>query len=181
MTLTKEKKGEIIQDLQDKIKNSNIVIFLNFHGIDVKNINILRNKLRTGNSLYKVAKKTLVKKALDNFQFKGNCPLLKGELALVFGKDETGSPKTVGDFIKEYAKKSDGSQRKELEILGGILDEKFIDSNSVLALSAIPSREILLAKLLGSFIAPARQMVGVLAGTMQGFVNSLNQIRKIKQ
>ncbi|OHA14066.1 MAG: 50S ribosomal protein L10 [Candidatus Tagabacteria bacterium RIFCSPLOWO2_01_FULL_39_11] len=180
MALTKEKKGTIIQDVREKIKNSNIVVFLNFHGLNVGSISTLRNKLRADNSFYKVAKKTLVKKAVDNFKFEGELPALTGELAVVFGSDEIRSPKTLTDFIKHYVEKPGTGGKKCLEILGGILDKKFINKNSILALSRIPSREILLSRLLNSFNAPARQMVGVLAGTMRGFIGVLKQIEKNK-
>ena len=147
-----------------------MVIFVNFHGLSTTATRKLRTLLRVTSSQYKVAKKTLIKKAMETLNVVGDMPNLEGEIALIFGADNLPViAKNLVKFIKEH---------KELKISGGILENKFIDSKMVSELAVIPTREVLLAKLVYVINSPIRGLVVTLNGPMRNFISVLSQIKK---
>ncbi|PIU99776.1 MAG: 50S ribosomal protein L10 [Candidatus Tagabacteria bacterium CG_4_10_14_0_2_um_filter_40_13] len=170
MATTRQKKETILQGLTGQFKEAQMVIFVNFHGLSTAATRKLRKLLRTTGSQYKVAKKTLIKKAMETLNVIGDMPNLEGEIALIFGADNLPTvAKSLIKFIKE---------NKEMAISGGILENKFIGSKMVSELAAIPTREILLAKLVYVINSPRQRLVGALGGDLRKFANILSQIRK---
>ena len=170
MATTRQKKETILQGLTGQFKEAQMVIFVNFHGLSTAATRKLRKLLRTTGSQYKVAKKTLIKKAMEALNVVGDTPNLEGEIALIFGADNLPTvAKSLIKFIKE---------NKEMAISGGILENKFIGSKMVSELAAIPTREILLAKLVYVINSPRQRLVGALGGDLRKFANILSQIRK---
>jgi len=170
MATTRQKKETILQGLAGQFKEAQMVIFVNFHGLSTAATRKLRKLLRTTGSQYKVAKKTLIKKAMETLNVIGDMPNLEGEIALIFGADNLPTvAKSLIKFIKE---------NKEMAISGGILENKFIGSKMVSELAAIPTREILLAKLVYVINSPRQRLVGALGGDLRKFANILSQIRK---
>jgi len=171
MTITRAKKEEIIKDIHSRLEKSQISIFVNFHGLSVKDVSKLRNSLRKDKVDYKVAKKTLINRALDGFGFRGEKPLLEGELALVSGYDDAVAPaRNLFSFVKKH--------KESIKILGGVFEKTYIDKSAVSALAVIPSRETLLGQLVNVINSPVQGMVGTLSGVMRNFVGVLNQIKK---
>lgn len=171
MPITKQKKEEIIKNLHSKLEKSQISIFVNFHGLSVKDVSELRNILRKEGVDYKVAKKTLINRALDGFGFGGEKPLLEGELALVLGYDDAIAPaRNLFSFAKKH--------KESIKILGGVFEKAYIDKNKVSALAIIPPREALLGQFVNVINSPVQGMVGVLSGIMRNFVSVLGQIKK---
>ena len=171
MPITKQKKEEIIKDLHSKLEKSLISVFVNFHGLGVKDVSELRNGLRKEGIDYKVAKKTLINRALDGFGFNGEKPLLEGELALVLGYDDAVAPvRNLFSFIKKH--------KEKIKILGGVFEKAYIDKSVVSALAVIPPREALLSQLVNVINSPVQGMVGALSGVMRSFVGVLSQIKK---
>jgi len=149
-----------------------MVVFVNFHGLGTAATRKLRNIARAGSAQYKVAKKTLIKKALGDFKVSGEIPDLSGEVGLIFAQAEDKIieiAKNLAKFIKEH---------KELSILGGIMENKFIEKKMVFELAVIPSREVLLAKLAYTLNSPLRRLVGGLEGNLQKFVIVISKIKK---
>jgi len=170
MATTRQKKETILQGLTGQFKEAQMVIFVNLHGLSTAATRKLRKLLRTTGSQYKVAKKTLIKKAMETLNVIGDMPNLEGEIALIFGADNLPTvAKSLIKFIKE---------NKEMAISGGILENKFIGSKMVSELAAIPTREILLAKLVYVINSPRQRLVGALGGDLRKFANILSQIRK---
>jgi len=170
MATTRQKKETILQGLAGQFKEAQMVIFVNFHGLSTAATRKLRKLLRTTGSQYKVAKKTLIKKAMETLNVIGDMPNLEGEIALIFGADNLPTvAKSLIKFIKE---------NKEMAISGGILENKFIGSKMVSELAAIPTREILLAKLVYVINSPRQRLVGALGGDLRKFANILSQIKK---
>jgi large subunit ribosomal protein L10 len=118
---------------------------------------------------YLVAKKSLLKKALEEFDFKDKRIEFEGEMGLVFGDGEsmTSASKQLRDFSRGH----------KLKILGGILENKYIDEAVVRQLAEIPSREILLSQFVRAVASPLQQLVGVLQAPMRELVNALSQIK----
>ncbi|MBI2628132.1 MAG: 50S ribosomal protein L10 [Candidatus Niyogibacteria bacterium] len=171
MTITRAKKEEIIKDIHSKLEKSQISIFVNFHGLSVKDVSELRNNLRKDTIDYKVAKKTLINRALDGFGFSGEKPPLEGELALVLGYDDAVAPaRNLFSFVKKH--------KESVKILGGVFEKAYINESMVSALAVIPPRDTLLGQFVNVINSPVQGMVGALSGVMRNFVSVLGQIKK---
>jgi len=171
MAITRQKKESILDDLNEQFKKARMVVFVNFHGLNTAASRKLRVLLKQSRGQYQVAKKTLIRKALQKISAFGSMPDLEGEIGMIFSPAESfmDIAKNLAKFIKEH---------KELVVSGGILEEKLIGPKMVSELAAIPSREILLAKLVYIINAPRRGLVVTLSGAMRNFVSVLSQIRK---
>ena len=158
--LLKSKKEEMIKELEANIKDSGSVVFVNFHGLKVSNETLLRKELRNQGVSYKVSRKTLLKRALTG-KAEGEIPELAGEVAVVFSKDEVASAREVFSFGKNH--------KLSLNIIGGILEGKFVDSTKMNEIATIPSREVLYA-----------QFVNLINSPIQRFAVALDQIANKK-
>lgn len=136
--LLKSKKEEMIKSLDKALKESESVVFVNFHGMNVADETLLRKGLRDQGVNYKVSRKTLLKRALDK-KAEGEIPELSGEVALAYSNDKTSSAREIYNFQKEH--------KGVLEILGGIFEGKFVGKDKMMEIATIPSREVLLSKI----------------------------------
>ena len=100
--ITKQKKSEIIDSVKGDIKKANIVMFANFHGLNVKLVSELRKLLRQVDSKYFVTRKTLVKKALEASSVDGEMPGMEGEMAIVCAN---GDPLSSASALNNFAKR----------------------------------------------------------------------------
>ena len=170
MPLLKSKKEEIIKDLEKAIKENKSLVFVNFHGLSVGEETKLRRDLREKGVSYKVSRKTLLKCALLG-KAEGEIPELPGEIAIAYlpaeasakagGKDDIAPAREIYNFQTTHQKSNPGI----LNILGGIFEGKFIGGPAMTELAMIPSREVLLGKL-----------VNIINSPIQRFVVALNQI-----
>jgi len=179
MATTKAQKREILQGITEKVEKAKSVVFAQYDALTVKENEQLRNKLRAENSEYLVAKKTLLdiafrEKNIANLNIKD----MEGKVAAIFGySDEVAPAKIIAEFQKAYVKE----KKQKINFLGGILEGKFIDQAGVSALSKLPSKQELYAKMVGSLNAPISGFVNVLAGNIRGLVNVLNAVKDKKQ
>jgi large subunit ribosomal protein L10 len=169
MAKTKQEKQEIIKNLEKSLDDQKIMIFANFKGIKNKNFSSLRSDLKSVSSNLTVAKKTLMNKVFENKKINISSDLLKGETAIVFGfGDQTSPAKKVYEFSRN---------NPEIGIIGGFLDGEFRTTKDIIELAKLPSREILLAKLVGTVQAPIVGLTSVLQGNIKGLVRVLSQIK----
>ncbi len=173
MPKTRDQKKQIIADLTDKFKSFKSLVFSDYKGLTVKDASELKRLCKKQGVEYIVAKKTLITRALEEAGLKDiNVKNLQGNIALVIGfEDEVAPAKIVGKFAQDH---------QTIKMLGGIMENKFIDLAMVEALSKIPSKAELLAKLVGSINAPVSGFVNVLAGNLRGLVGVLNAIKEGK-
>ncbi|MFA5128743.1 MAG: 50S ribosomal protein L10 [Patescibacteria group bacterium] len=166
MPKTKEQKKQTLAELEDNFKKSKAAVFVNFQGLNVKDVTALRNILRKEKIEYEVAKKTLLKLAVEKTGQEGVDPKsFDGNIAVVFGfEDEVMPAKVLNQF---------GATHEALKIIGGTLENKFIDAAKVMELANIPGKQELLAKLVGSINSPVSGFVNVLAGNLRGLVQVL--------
>lgn len=160
--ITKQKKEEILKKLEDKLKKAAIAVFVNFHGLDMEATMEVRRTLRKTGAGYMVAKKTLIKKALDSLKIDGDIPEFGGEIGVAFSESDSLEPvSALGKFSK---KKSES-----FNLVGGIFEKKYLDKKGILNLANLPSREILLG-----------QFVNIINSPIQGLVVALNErVKKI--
>lgn len=168
---TKTQKQEVVKDLTDKFKKTKAVVFADYTGMSVARLTELRRKLRTKDNELKVAKKTLIDLAVKNAGITNlDARKMTGQMAVIMGYgDEVAPAKTIFEFDKKG---------EQIKILGGILENNFIDAQGVLSLAKLPSKQELLAKAVGSIAAPLTGMVNVLQGNLRGLVQVLSQIKK---
>ena len=163
------KNQQEVKSLAEKFKTMKGLILTEYHGLTVEEISELRSKLRSLNSEYAVVKNTLSEIALKDIGIDaGNN--FSGPTALVIENGDIVSPaKVVFEFAKTHTK---------LKVKAGFLEGKFVDSAIVERLSALPSREVLIAKMLGSMNSPITGFVNVLAANIRGLVNVLDAAAK---
>lgn len=167
--LNKLQKSEVVRELTDKFKRQKIAIFSDFRGVGVAQSQVLRRALRKNDAEYKVAKKNLLDRALDNAGVAIKTKDLQGEIGVAFGYGDEASPaKTLVKF---------GKENETFKILGGILGSRMLTEKEVLALSRLPSREALLAQVVGAISAPMRGLAMVLAGSMRNLVVVINKVK----
>ncbi|PIZ87375.1 50S ribosomal protein L10 [Candidatus Nomurabacteria bacterium CG_4_10_14_0_2_um_filter_30_12] len=147
--LQKSKKEEIMKSLEKAIKESLSVVFVNFHGMKVSDETVLRKELRDQGVDYRVSRKTLLKRVLTK-KAEGEIPLLSGEVAMAYSKDEVASPREIFNFQKTH--------KGILNILGGIFEGKFVGKERMMEIATIPSREVLLSKIAFLLKSPMQRL-----------------------
>lgn len=173
MPLSKEKKKKIVEDVKDKIARHKAVVFTDIKGLKVKDLTVLRKELNKEGIDYKMVKKTLFKISLPKGELSEFDPKeMKGEIAAAFGYEDEVSP------AKILYKFSKGNEN--LKILGGIVGGKIFQKNQIVALANLPSREMLLSKLVGSIASPMSGFVNVLQGNLRNLVYVLNAVKSTK-
>lgn len=177
MPKSKLQKGQILRDLSEKIKKAKSIIFTKFNKLGVVENENLRSGLKKEGNEYYVAKKTLMDLAFKDSNIEGlDIKNFEGQIAAVFGYSDEVSPARVVDKFKK------GLEEKEkMEFIGGILENKFISAEKVIALANLPSREELYAKLVGSINAPILGFVNALAGNLKNLVYVLKAVENKKQ
>lgn len=167
MALTRDEKTQQIDQISENIEKSKAIIFTEYRGMDMKSNQALRIKLRESGIDFKVIKATLLSLALAKHNIKVPQEVLNKPLAVAFGYDDEVMPaKLVADSTKEI---------EPLKILGGLVNRDYFDEGQIKKLSALPSREQLYGKLVGTISAPSYGLVGVLNGNLRGLVSVLSQ------
>ena len=151
-----EIKKQVVADIIEKFKAAQSVVVCSYSGLTVEKVTELRKLCREQDVHYVVLKNRLVVRALEELGIKGLEGILEGPNAFVFGnKDVTNAPKIVNSFIEK-------NKLTSLEIKGGLMGEEVMDVAAVKALAALPSREELLATLVGCLQSPVSSLVAVL-------------------
>jgi len=167
-----EKVAEV-ERIADMLRRAQGAVVTDYRGLNVKNINELRRRLRAEGIEYRVVKNTLTKLAAEKVDLSDLGQYLAGPTAIAFGYDD---PVTPARIIAGFAKES-----KVLAIKGGVVDGKVIDAAGVSALAELPSREVLLAQVVGGFQAPISGLVNVLQGTIRNLVYALDAVRRQRE
>ena len=139
-------KQQIVADLAEQLKASSAGVLVNYQGITVDDDTKMRKALREAGVKYMVVKNSLTGRACEEAGFGDMKQYLSGMTAIAIGSDDPVAPAKV---LKEYAEKVES-----FSILAGYLEGKVIDVKTVEALADIPSKEVLIAKFLGSIKSP---------------------------
>lgn len=172
MPKSKQQKQELLEKLQEKLASSKAAVLSSDNGLNVKTVENLRKALKEKNAEYLVTKKTLLKKALGDLEGVESLEDLSGSVAISLSyEDEAIAANILNKFAKENA---------ALQIGGGLLENRFILPEMVKRLASLPSKEVMLAKLVGTLQAPVSGFVGALKGNLRNLVGVLNAIKEKK-
>ncbi len=161
MAISKKKKGDVLKRVEEIAKNAESIAFVHFKGLTVADTTAMRRTLRSAGIGYTVAKKTLVRKALEKGKYEGEMPKLEGEIALAYGADAVAPAREVFQFAKKF--------KENLAIVGGIFKGAFKGKEEMMAIATIPPTPVLH----GMF-------VNLINSPIQRFVIALNEIAKAK-
>ncbi len=156
MAITKEKKQQILSKLEGIKNDAETLVFVGFNGLTVSESTEMRNKLREEGVSYFVAKKTLIKRALDG-AYEGDVPEFEGEVALAYSTDAIAPAQNVLEYEKKYS--------ENISILGGVFQGIYKTKEEMTKIASIPALPVLR----GMF-------VNVINAPIQGFVLGLNAI-----
>jgi large subunit ribosomal protein L10 len=162
MAISKDKKREIVAKLTDAFKEASSIVFVGFTKLTVKDASKLRQELSRKSVKYFVAKKTLIKKALEQHGYEGQIPELPGEVAVAWTTDDVTAP---ASGVYEFGKKLKGA----LSLLGGVFEGAYADAKMMIGIATIPPMPVLR----GMF-------VNVINSPIQGLVVALDKIREKK-
>ncbi len=162
MAITKAKKLDVVKSLADSLADAVSVVFVHFKGLSVADTSAMRRALKKEGVGYYVAKKTLIKRALEEKGYTGTLPEMAGEIALAWSAtDATAAARGVFEAGKKH--------KEALAIVGGVFENTYLDAKQMVAIATIPPVPVLR----GMF-------VNVINSPIQGFVIALNQIAEKK-
>ena len=172
MAITRKKKEQFVAQYREDLSRSKAVIFTDYRGLSVSGLEALRTKIRAAGGGYVVVKNTLAARALSEAGMPIPEDILTGPIGIGFAYEEVPAlAKVFSDFAKET---------EILEIRGGILSGEIISSEQIVSLASLPSREVVLAQLLGLLQQPGNRVAGVvnaagtkLAATIKAYADKL--------
>ena len=149
-----ELKTPVVDEISANIKDAQSVVLVDYRGLTVEQDTALRKQLREAGITYKVYKNTMMKRAFEGTDFAQLDEYLEGPNAIAISKEDATAPARI---ICDFAKKAEA-----LEVKAGVVEGSVYDAAGIQELSKIPSREVLLSKLLGSLQSPITNLARVL-------------------
>lgn len=149
-----ELKQPIVTEIAELLNGAQTAVVVDYRGLTVAQDTELRKQLREAGITYKVYKNTMIRRAAEGTAFAALDPHLEGPTAIAVSKTDATAPARI---LAEFAKKAD-----KLEIKGGIVEDTYYDAKGMQAIATIPSREVLLGRLLGSMQSPITNFARVL-------------------
>jgi len=170
MPKTKAQKSEQIEQLKDKLQTNPTAVIAEFTGLTMEDLTDFRRKAREKGVIFQVVKNTLLAKAAQEVGMKDlDVSKIARQLGIASGiEDEV----TVSKLVHEFTK----SSNERVKIYAGILNNKVVSVETIIQLAQLPSREELLARVVGSINAPVSGFVRVLNGPLQGFYNVIKAL-----
>jgi len=167
-------KYDIVSHLKERLDSAKAIVLVDYKGINIEQVNLLRRSFRGGEVDYFVQKNTLIKLALHDLGITALDDHLQGPTAVaVCRTDEVTPARVLVKFLKDVMEDANFPRFKAGYVAGHVFNEK-----ELVALAALPSREELLAKVLGSMSAPLTGFMGVTQGIIRKFVYALDAIAK---
>lgn len=174
MAITAAKQA-IVAELKEKLTGAKGAVLVNYRGLTVAQDTKVRRQLREAGVDYRVVKNTMTRIAAQEAGLEGLDVYLEGPTAMAISTTDPVAPaKIITDFVKEH-------KLQVLEVKAGLVEGNVIDENGVKALASLPSREVLIAKMLGSMQSPITGLVNVLQGSIRNLVYALDAVRQQKE
>ncbi len=169
---TREKKAQLIDSLQEVFSRCSVAVLTDYRGLTAAEMTELRRKLREANVEYRVVKNTLARFAAERAGKDELVRFFEGPVAIAFGYGDITEPaKALAAYLED--------SKVEMTLKGGFLPDRMLSSEEVETLSKLPSREILLARVVGGIQSPISALVSRLSAPMTGLVGVLQS--RIKQ
>ncbi|MGB3367739.1 MAG: 50S ribosomal protein L10 [Acidaminobacteraceae bacterium] len=149
-----ERKKVVVGEIKDKFEKAKSAVVVNYRGLSVEDANQLRKNFREAGVDYKIYKNNLVKLAIQGTEFETLSADLTGPNAIAFGFED---PVVPAKIVKDFA-----ASNPNLELKAGVIEGEYYDLDKIKQIADIPSRDVLIGKLLGSFKAPISNLAYLL-------------------
>ncbi|MGO1580666.1 MAG: 50S ribosomal protein L10 [Peptoniphilaceae bacterium] len=168
-----QEKAQLVDEIKEKIEAAQSIVLVNYRGLSVAEVTELRSNYREANVEYKVYKNTMMRRAFEQLGYDGISEFLKGPSAAAFSmEDPASAAKVTAEFAKDHEK---------LEIKSGLVDGKILSVEEIDSLAKLPSKEVLIAQVLGGLNSPIQGLANVLNGNIRGLAVVLNAIAEKKE
>ncbi|MPS28178.1 50S ribosomal protein L10 [Pigmentiphaga sp.] len=168
MSLNRQEKTVVVEEISAQVAKAQSIVIAEYRGLDVASVTVLRKQARESGVYLRVLKNTLARRAVAGTPFEGLSSQLAGPLMYAISADPVAAAKVLSTFAKSNDK---------LVLKGGALPNNVMSVDGVKALASLPSRDELLAKLLGTMQAPVAQFVRTLNEVPTKFVRGLAAVR----
>ena len=165
--MDRARKEQVVSELKDVFEHSGIIVAAKYAGITVAEMSELRNKMRESSANVRVAKNRLARIAIEKSPPEGMKHLLVDQIVLMYSED----PVTAAKVSVEFAKTNDN-----LKIVGGAMGKKILDSDGVIEVSKLPSREEVLSSISALLVAPGGSLAGCIDGPSSSVAGVLENI-----
>ena len=167
--MNRNEKSEIISEIKELLDSSSAVYLTDYHGINVEDISSLRNQFRNEGVRYKVYKNTLVKRALDEIgKYDKIADQLTGMVGFAF---TTTNPLAPAKIINKYF-----GDKEKLSLKACYVEGEYFDGSQLKTLATLPTKNELIASIMGSLNSPVSGIVGAINAVMRDLVNVVDQI-----
>jgi large subunit ribosomal protein L10 len=163
-----KKKIEQVEELAELFNNSDTIIMADYKGSSVADLSSLRKALSESSAKFKIAKNTLAKLAAEKTEKKSLANEINGPLGFILSNED---PSKLTKILFEYTKNNE----IEFNITKGFIDNQIVDESTLVKLSKLPTKQVLLAKIMGSMNSPITNLVFVLNGTVQALATVLQR------
>jgi len=172
--MSKEKKAQIIDSLQDVFSRCSIGILTDYRGLATPEMTALRRRLQESGGEYRVVKNTLARFAASRAGKDNLVSSFEGPIAIAFGYSDITEPaKVLANYIRD--------SKASLSIKGGFSGDRLLTPEDVTTLSTLPSREVLLARVLGQMKSPISALVSCLTSPIRDLIGVLQaQIQQLE-
>ena len=169
----KAEKAATVAEITSRLKASSTAVLADYRGMTVGQMRELRSKLRDGNIEMVVVKNTLARRAAKAAGYEPLSAELVGPIAMLFAAEDVSAPaRILNDYIRA---------NRKMVIKGGLLEGQVIKADAVTELADLPSREVLLSRLLGAMQAPLGNLASVLQAPLSKLARTLDAVRTQKE
>lgn len=167
MALSKQEKVQLVKEYGEKLGRAQVAIWARFGGLTVAELTRFRRQMQNVDAEIVVVKNTLMARALRECGLPHDPEMMSGPCLVAFAYgDISPAVKTLLDYVR--------TAQERLQVVGGVVGGQLLDAEQVRALSDLPSREVLLAQVVGAMQAPISGLVNTLAGVLRAFVNVID-------
>ena len=159
--MQKTEKQEFVKNFNETLKDKDFLVVAHYKGLTVSEISSLRQKIKSANSIFRVSKNTLAKRALKDTSFEALDKLFVGPTSVAYSDDPVSTSKAMVDFAKK---------NENLKILGGAMSGKELNIDEIEKLASLPSMENLRAKIIGLLSASQRSLLGALQANQSNLI-----------
>ncbi len=167
--MQKAEKQEFVKNFNETLKEKEFLVVTHYKGLTVSEISSLRQKIKSANSIFKVSKNTLTKRALKNTSFEVLDKLFVGPTSVAYSDDPVSTSKVIIDFAKE---------NENLKILGGVMSGKELNTDEIKKLASLPSMENLRAQIIGLLSASQRSLMSTLQANQSNLIRIVTNKNK---